>query len=305
MSSDACGWLAIRKPSGMTSTDVVRIVRKTFSMRRVGHAGSLDPSATGVLLVAVGEATKLMPLAMESDKVYRFTIAFGAETDTDDATGEALAESDQRPANSDIERVIGQFEGDILQVPPRYSALKVSGKRAHQLAREGKSFNLAPRRQRIHELRMIDRVSRHQALFEVRCNKGTYVRSLARDIGRELGCLGHADKLERTGVGSFRLEDCISLEDLRRHEAATSPASKLLLPIEAVLDSITEHPCTPAELERVQHGNPIGVAAGKYREGEKIWLSDNGMVRAIAVYRPPLLKPKRVFGSGTAANVSN
>ena len=197
------GWLIFDKPQGMTSTQAVARVKRLYDAAKAGHAGTLDPLATGVLPIALGEATKTVPFVVEGSKEYRFTVRFGVETDTDDAMGKMVAGSDQRPSRAEIEAKLPDFTGEIDQVPPRYSALKVDGARAYDLARDEEEFELAPRRVSIASLTLIDHPDPDRCVLEARCGKGTYVRSLARDLGRALGALGHVEALRRTRVGGF------------------------------------------------------------------------------------------------------
>ena len=198
------GWLILDKPQGMTSTKAVGRVRHLFGAAKAGHAGTLDPLATGVLPIAFGEATKTVPFAVEGNKVYRFTVRFGASTDTDDAEGKVMATSDKRPSSEEIAEMLPRFTGEIVQVPPRYSALKVAGERAYDLAREDQAFELAPRPAFIDSLKLIERPDADHCVIEAECGKGTYIRALARDLGEALGTLAHVAALRRTRVGQLR-----------------------------------------------------------------------------------------------------
>ena len=197
------GWLIFDKPQGMTSTQAVARVKRLYDAAKAGHAGTLDPLATGVLPIALGEATKTVPFVVEGSKEYRFTVRFGAETDTDDSQGKPADTSETRPTGAEIEAKLPDFTGEIDQVPPRYSALKVDGARAYDLARDEEDFELAPRRVSIARLALVDHPDRDRCVLEARCGKGTYVRALARDLGRALGALGHVEALRRTRVGDF------------------------------------------------------------------------------------------------------
>src|SRR5262245_19612222 len=208
------GWLVLDKPAGMTSTQAVATVRRLHDARQAGHAGTLDPLATGVLPIALGEATKTMPYAVDGTKHYRFTVRWGAGTDTDDAEGRIVASSDARPARAAIEALLPRFTGDILQTPPAFSAIKVDGARAYDLAREGETVELEPRTVRIDHLMLLEAPAPDTAVLEARCGKGTYVRALARDMGRALGCLGHLVALRRTLVAPFAEAQAVSLETL-------------------------------------------------------------------------------------------
>ena len=212
--SPVSGWLILDKPQGMTSTQAVTKVRRLFDAAKAGHAGTLDPLATGVLPIALGEATKTVPFAVEGLKTYRFTIRFGAETDTDDAEGAVTAESEARPSSEAIAAMLSRFTGEISQVPPRFSALKVDGARAYDLARDKEEFELAPRMVSIERLLLVSRSDPDHCVLETECGKGTYVRALARDLGRALGTCAHVEALRRTRVGAFGEEDAVTLADL-------------------------------------------------------------------------------------------
>ena len=206
------GWVVLDKPAGMTSTQAVGAIKRLFEAQKAGHAGTLDPLATGILPIALGEATKTVPFAVDGEKAYRFTVRFGAETDTDDAEGEVVRTSDALPARPAIEALLPRFTGEIMQVPPQFSAIKVDGDRAYDLARDGEEVVLEPREVMIEDLYLIDMPDAATAVFEARCGKGTYVRALARDMGRALGCFGHVIELRRTRVGSFDEAASVTLE---------------------------------------------------------------------------------------------
>ena len=211
------GWLVLDKPVGMTSTQAVGAIKRLFTRKRAGHAGTLDPLASGCLPIALGEATKTVPFVMDGRKVYRFTVRWGEERDTDDADGRVTATSDARPTRAAIEALLPRFTGTIAQVPPRFSAIKIEGERAYDLARDGETVELAARPVEIHRLELVDMPDADHAEFEAECGKGTYVRALARDIGRALGCFGHVEALRRKAVGPFGENDMISLEQLTVH----------------------------------------------------------------------------------------
>lgn len=233
------GWLILDKPAGMTSTQAVGAVRRLFDARKAGHAGTLDPLATGILPIALGEATKTVPYAVEGEKGYRFTVRWGIETDTDDAEGRAVSASDSRPGAGAIEALLPQFTGEILQRPPAYSAIKIDGERAYDLARAGEAVELESRPVRIDMLKLVEGSCADTAVFEARCGKGTYVRALARDMGRTLGCFGHVVALRRTRVASFLEADAVSMEALRvAAEDGEEAALRLLLPVEAALSEL-------------------------------------------------------------------
>jgi tRNA pseudouridine55 synthase len=211
--NDVHGWVVLDKPAGMTSTHAVSRLKRVFNAKKAGHAGTLDPLATGVLPVAFGEATKTVPFVQEGEKAYRFTVRWGAETDTGDSDGRVAAHSNARPAAAGILALLPRFTGTIQQLPPSYSAIKINGKRAYDLARGGQAPALSPRPVIIYALGLID-AGRDEAVFEARCGKGTYVRAIARDLGRCLGCYGHVSALRRTRVGPFSEPDAVLLPEL-------------------------------------------------------------------------------------------
>ena len=208
---DVHGWVILDKPIGMTSTHAVAVLKRLFQAKRAGHAGTLDPLASGGLPIALGEATKTVPFVMDGRKRYRFTVAWGEERDTDDTEGRVVRTSELRPSAEAIRALLPQFTGLIEQIPPQYSAIKVQGERAYDLARDGETVELKPRPIEIHELTLVEHGDNGQSVFEAECGKGTYVRALARDIGRILGCFGHICALRRTLVGPFREADMIPL----------------------------------------------------------------------------------------------
>ncbi|MGH6735628.1 MAG: tRNA pseudouridine(55) synthase TruB [Methyloceanibacter sp.] len=253
------GWLILDKPQGMTSTRAVARVKRLYDAAKAGHAGTLDPLATGILPMALGEATKTMPFVVEGSKAYRFTVRFGTETDTDDAEGAVVATSEHRPTRAEIEAALPKFTGEIEQVPPRYSALKVEGARAYDLARDQEDFELAPRIVTIERLALVDHPNADHCVLEAECGKGTYVRALARDLGRELGTLGHVEALRRTRVGVFGEEDAITLHEL---EAAASASGEevllgLLRPVETALQDLTALSLTAADAARLRQGQAV------------------------------------------------
>jgi tRNA pseudouridine55 synthase len=235
------GWLVLDKPVGLTSSDAVARVKRLYQAAKAGHAGTLDPLASGILPIALGEATKTVPFIVDGLKAYRFTVRWGAETETDDAEGAALEESASRPARADIERLLPQFCGDIEQVPPRYSAIKVEGARAYDLARKGGEFELAARAVRVESLTIAELPDGDHCTLEATCGKGIYVRSLARDLGRALGCFAHVSALRRTRVGPFGEAATISLAklgELSHSAAGLVGLDAVLEPVETALDDI-------------------------------------------------------------------
>jgi len=274
------GWLILDKPAGITSTAAVAAVKRVFDARKAGHGGTLDPLATGVLPIALGEATKTVPYVMDGRKVYRFTLKFGERRSTDDAEGEVIAVSDRRPTDDEIQTALPGFTGNIQQVPPRYSAIRVGGERAYDLARSGAEVELAPREVRIDEFRLAGRPSADLAEFMVACGKGAYMRSLARDLAEKLGSCGHVAALRRLAVGPFGLDRAISLSSLQAlgHIPA---AFEHLLPVETALDDIPALALTETEARRLRSGQPIGLLHRQDRD-RICELSQGGMVRAVA-----------------------
>lgn len=254
------GWLALDKPKGLTSTQVLGKVRRLFDARKAGHGGTLDPMATGMLPIAFGEATKTVSYLMDGQKSYQFTVDWGAETNTDDAEGEVVKTSDKRPNVDDIEAALAPYIGSISQLPPQFSALKVQGERAYDLAREGIEVELKPRQVEIESLTLTDASDPNRSVFTCVCGKGTYVRSLARDLGRDLGSFGHVTVLRRLSVGPFAEEDMISLEKLEEigHGAAGSAdLVDLLHPVETALDDIPALAVGRDDAARLRSGQPV------------------------------------------------
>ncbi len=252
------GWLVIDKPSGMTAATVVARVKRALNAAKAGHAGTLDPLATGILPVALGEATKTVAFAMDGAKTYEFEVIWGVRTDTDDSDGTVVAVSENRPSPANIQAALAQFTGIIAQVPPDYSAVKVQGRRAYVLARNQEPLALAARPVRVDQFDLLDAASPDRASFRVACGKGTYVRALVRDLAQALGTLGHIARLRRTVCGPFAENRAISLENLEvlGHKAA---ASEYLLPIATVLDDIPALALTEEEARRMSLGQSIAL----------------------------------------------
>ncbi len=252
--------MVLDKPYGMTSTQAVGKVRWLFNAEKAGHGGTLDPLATGLLPIALGEATKTVQWAMDGRKIYRFAVKWGEERNTDDLEGEISAQSVSRPPQFDIESILKNFIGEIQQIPPAFSAIKIGGERAYDLARAGGTVELAPRPVMIEALRLIDLPDGDHATFEVTCGKGTYIRALARDMGRALGCLGHVTMLRRIAVGPFIEAQMIPLEKLEelRHKPLGDNAMKgVLRPIETVLDGIPAMAIDERQAQRLKQGQPV------------------------------------------------
>lgn len=287
------GWLIVDKPAGVNSTAVVNKVKWAFGAQKAGHAGTLDPDATGVLAVALGEATKTIPYITDALKCYRFRVVLGAATDTDDASGQVIATSALRPTDDQIEAALGAFRGDIQQVPPQYSAVKVDGERAYDLAREGETMDLAARPLWVERLDFLGRPDADHVDLEMVCGKGGYVRSIARDLGQALGCLGHVEWLRRTWSGPFDVEDGVTLATIDA-EAKTEALDAHLLPLELGLQDLPEFTATPEGAVRLRNGNP-GQVIGHADWGTEGWASLNGQAVAVGHYRGGELHPSRVF----------
>jgi tRNA pseudouridine55 synthase len=288
------GWLVVDKPAGVGSTTVVNKVKWAFGAQKAGHAGTLDPAATGVLAVALGEATKTVPYVTDAVKCYRFRVTLGAATTTDDAEGTVIETRDMRPTDAEIAAALGAFRGEIQQVPPQFSAVKVDGERAYDLAREGEVMDLAARPLWVERLEMIGRPDADHVDLEMVCGKGGYVRSIARDLGRALGCLGHVAWLRREWSGPFNASDGVSLEEIDR--LAKSPEiDGLLLPLELGLADLPELPCTPEGAVRLKNGNPGMVFSSTAQYGDEAWASYQGRPVAVGIYKAGELHPSRVF----------
>jgi len=287
------GWLIVDKPAGITSTAVVGKVRWALEAKKAGHAGTLDPAATGVLAVALGEATKTVPYITGALKCYRFTMRLGAATSTDDAEGAVIASSAHRPTDAEIAAALPAFRGDILQVPPQFSAVKVAGERAYDLAREGEALDLAARPLWVQSLQLIARPDADTLELELVCGKGGYVRAIARDLGAALGCHGHVLALRRTWSGPFEAAAGVSLETVERL-ARTPELDAMLLPLQTGLAGLPELKATAEGASRLRHGNPGTVLTGA-DFGEPAWASFQGQPVAVGVYKAGELHPVRVF----------
>ena len=291
---DISGWLIVDKAAGITSSAVVNKVRWAFGARKAGHAGTLDPTATGVLAIALGEATKTVPYITDALKAYRFTIGLGQATDTDDAEGQTVSTSDARPSDDQIRAALASFVGDITQVPPRFSAVKVAGQRAYKLARDGEEVRLAARPLFVESLALIARPDPDHAELEMICGKGGYVRAIARDLGATLGCFAHVQTLRRLWSGPFAADDGISIE--RVEELAGSPQlDACLRPLETGLADLPELKCSAESAARLRSGQPAMVLGASAQYGDQVWASHQGKAIAIGIYRSGDLHPNRVF----------
>lgn len=288
------GWLIVDKPAGLSSAAVVAKARWALSARKAGHAGTLDPAATGLLAVAFGEATKTVPYVAEGLKAYRFVVRWGAATTTDDAEGEVLAVSPLRPTPEAIEASLSPFRGDVLQIPPQVSAVKVDGERAYARVRAGESLDLAARPLHVARLELKETPDTDTAVLEMVCGKGGYVRAIARDLGASLGCLGHVASLRRIWSGPFDLSRAIDWPTLERL-ARTPELDAFLSPVAAGLEGLPEIPCPAGALRGLRNGNPTPLPAIGLVEGSEAWVSDAGLPLAVGSWRGGVLRPDRVF----------
>jgi tRNA pseudouridine55 synthase len=296
------GWICLDKPYDLTSTTAVGRVRRLFNAQKAGHAGTLDPLATGILPIALGEATKTVPFLVDADKAYRFTIEWGRTTASFDREGETTATSDVRPTRDQVEAALPAFVGEILQVPPAFSAIKVDGERAYDLARAGEVVELKARLVNIHLARVADVPDPDHIEIEIECGKGTYVRGVVRDLAQMLGACGHVSALRRTRVGPFTEATAISLELLEEfgHKAAHLEA---LLPVETALDDIPELAVTAEDAFRLKQGRPIVLVPrqvealkARFKPGSRtVSAVSGGVVVALCEMRAGKLEPSRVF----------
>ncbi|MGB3897871.1 MAG: tRNA pseudouridine(55) synthase TruB [Mesorhizobium sp.] len=313
------GWVVLDKPVGMGSTEAVAKVKWLFNAEKAGHAGTLDPLASGMLPIALGEATKTVPYVQDGAKIYRFTVAWGEERSTDDLEGQATKNSDKRPARAEVEALLPAYTGIIMQTPPQFSAIKIAGERAYDLARGGAVVDIPAREVEIGRLEIVEH-SPERTLFEIECGKGTYVRSLARDMGRDLGCFGHVADLRRMEVDPFTADDFVTIAELetaRFGEAglgkpssdAQAPQEEIRLPdrfedIDALLvDTVVALDCLPQvsvsddTASRIRLGNSV-VIRGRDApvEAEEACATARGRLVAIGAIEQGMFKPKRVFG---------
>ena len=287
---DVNGWIVLDKGVGMTSTHAVALVKRGLSARKAGHAGTLDPLASGILPIALGEATKTVPFIMDGRKSYVFTVAWGAETNTDDAEGEVVARTDRLPSPAEIEALLPRFTGSIQQVPPRFSAIKIQGERAYDLARDGEVVELQPRVVEIDRLALV-RHEGNRSVIEADCGKGTYVRAIARDLGRALGCLGHIAALRRTRVGPFSDADAVTVDHV-----ATDPAA--LRPVETALSDIPSVAVSRDMAGRLMRGQSIILRGRDAPMEGQAYATLGGVLVAVGFIERGELVPHRVFHLG-------
>lgn len=291
---DISGWVVIDKPAGPTSTTIVNKVRWAFDAKKAGHAGTLDPDATGVLAIALGEATKTVPYITDALKAYEFTVRLGIATNTDDAEGEVIGTSDSRPGDDEIKEALMTFIGDIQQVPPQFSAVKIDGERAYKRARDGETMEIAARPLFVESLLLVDRPDADHVTLEMVCGKGGYVRSIARDLGEMLECKGHVRELRRTWSGPFEVENAITMEQVDAM-AKTLALDEYLGPLELGLQDLPEVMASSDGVLRLRNGNP-GLVFGKDVEyGDECWASHEGRAVAVGRFKSGELHPSRVF----------
>ena len=311
------GWVILDKPVGMGSTEAVSKIKWLFQAEKAGHAGTLDPLASGMLPIALGEATKTVPYVMDGTKVYRFTVAWGEERSTDDLEGPVTKTSGKRPDESAIRALLPKYTGVILQTPPQFSAIKIAGERAYDLARDGETVEIPPREVEIDRLDLVGVTPEGNAIFEVECGKGTYVRSLARDMGRDLGCYGHVAGLRRIEVDPFTPEDLVTVEALevaapapykpdadgsddsrpRDAKARYAELDALLVDTGAALEYLPHVALTDDAAARIRLGNPV-IIRGRDApvEAEEAFATARGKLVAIGAIEAGMFKPRRVFG---------
>jgi len=287
------GWLILNKPYDMSSTEAVGKVRWLLQAKKAGHAGTLDPLATGILPIAIGEATKTVPQVQDGTKIYRFTLNWGAATTTDDTEGEAIATSDNRPSEADVIAALPKFTGVITQVPPAFSAIKIKGERAYDLARAGEKVDMPPREVEIDRFDLLEH-GKDKSTFEVECAKGTYIRALARDLAETLGTKGHVGVLHRAAVGHFTDADAIALDDFEAEDLAGR--DELLKPVAAGLTGVPEIRVDARQAATIRLGNPVLlVGADAPVAVDEAWASLKGAAVAVGYVEKGQFKPKRVI----------
>ncbi len=298
------GWMIVDKPIGISSTSVVNRVRRHLNAQKAGHGGTLDPLATGVLPIAFGEATKTVNYALHGDKAYEFTVRWGQATDTDDAEGDVVETSDNRPDEAAIKAALPQFIGTIKQIPPRYSAIKIDGERAYDLARDGEEVEVPEREVEVFDFTYLEAVDADHARFSVQCGAGTYMRSLARDLAKAVGTVGHIAQLRRISAGCFTADDAIPLDEIE-NSAITHAREQLMLPVEAALDDIPALPLTTAEAQKLRLGQSVKFLSRQDRhrldsidaseEDDAILTIADGKPVALVYLDGPEIRPLRVL----------
>jgi tRNA pseudouridine55 synthase len=285
------GWLILDKPVGLTSTQAVSRLKRIFNAKKAGHAGTLDPLASGILPVAFGEATKTVPFVQDGEKAYRFTVKWGVETDSDDADGKPVRTSERRPSPDQIAELLPEFTGTIMQTPPAFSAIKIAGERAYDIARDGEEVVLQPRPVTIHSLELVSTTD-EDAVLEAQCGKGTYVRAIARDLGRLLGCFGHVTALRRTRVGPFTEEDAVPLAELDTEDA--QPFEELLT-VEAGLSEVACVIVDRDSAARLRRGQSLILRGRDAPSDGFAYAACGGVPVAFGTVQGGELAPSRVF----------
>ena len=297
------GWLILDKPFDFGSTEAVSKVKWLFKAQKAGHAGTLDPLASGMLPIALGDATKTVPYVMDGRKIYEFTVSWGEERTTDDLEGEVAKSSDLRPTEEAIRSLLPKYTGVIEQVPPQFSAIKIAGERAYDIAREGETVEIPAREVEVHRLTLLN-MEENKAHFEVECGKGTYVRSLARDMGRDLGCYGHISELRRTLVAPFGedrlvpLETLVALEKVEDQDERLAALDAFLIPPAEALASLQNVRVNDDQARRLRSGNPV-ILRGRdapLPTPEAYATGISGDLVAIGAIEEGEFRPKRVFG---------
>ena len=307
------GWIILDKPAGMGSTQAVAKVKWLFNAQKAGHAGTLDPLASGMLPIALGDATKTVPYVMDGEKVYTFTVTWGEERSTDDLEGEVTRTSEARPSRAEVEAIIPGYLGTILQIPPQFSAIKIDGERAYDMARDGEAVDIPAREVEIHTLE-ITAMDENSTTFETECGKGTYVRSIARDMGRQLGCFGHVSMLRREEVFPFTAEDFVTVEELEAargegeavdgdEEQADTRArfaaiDALLIDTAAALEDLPHVALNDEAATRVRLGNPV-IVRGRDApvQADEAYVTARGKLLAIGFIEAGQFNPRRVFAA--------
>ena len=295
------GWLILDKPLDFGSTEAVSKIKWLFNAQKAGHAGTLDPLASGMLPIALGDATKTVPYVMDGRKIYEFAVTWGEERSTDDLEGEVTASSDKRPTEEEIRALLPNYTGTINQIPPQFSAIKIAGERAYDLARDGETVEIPSREVEIFRLTLLG-VDADKAHFEVECGKGTYVRALARDFGRDLGCYGHISELRRTFVAPFAeekmvpLADLVALEEIEDRDERLAALDEFLIDTAEALSSLPHLPVTEDQAHRIRMGNPVIVRGRDALVAEsEAYATSRGKLIAIGEIGQGEFRPKRVF----------
>ncbi len=290
---DVSGWLILNKPYDFGSTQAVGKVRWLLSAKKAGHAGTLDPLATGILPIAIGEATKTVPFVQDGTKIYQFDLVWGIATNTDDIEGEEIATSDVRPTKQDVLAMLPQFTGEITQIPPAFSAIKINGERAYDLARAGEKVEMPPRQVQIDRFDLLTHGS-EKSSFEVECAKGTYIRAMARDLAEALGTKGHIGALHRSQVGDFSDEDALELSEFE--DADLDERDAMLLPVATALAHLSEISLDARQTATLRHGNPVLlVGANAPIAMDEAWASHKGIAIAIGYVEQGQFKPTRII----------